>query len=156
MWWDGIASRLGSTWHSAKKGNEVETFERNNPITLPGTLSWHPQGMQVATAEPMRHQHESLSISKNSDGGRLIFARLFWPGYRASLNNKPLEVVAHRGFLVAIDLPANATGQLKIWFRPPALRLGLALAGIGLMLITLYLFIRSRILVEPKLAKKST
>jgi len=155
MWWDGIASRLGSTWHSAKKGNEVETFERNNPITLPGTLSWHPQGMQVATAEPMRHQHESLSISKNSDGGRLIFARLFWPGYRASLNNKPLEVVAHRGFLVAIDLPANATGQLKIWFRPPALRLGLALAGIGLMLITLYLFIRSRILVEPKLAKKS-
>jgi hypothetical protein len=153
MWWDGISSRLGPTWHSTRKGNEVETFERNNPTALPGTLSWHPQEIQVAASEPMKHQHEALSITKNPNGGLLVFARLFWPGYRASLNNKPLEVVAHRGFLVAINLPANATGQLRIWFRPPALRLGLGLAGIGLILLTLYPFIRSRIFIEPKLVK---
>ncbi len=141
MWWDEISSRLGPTWHSAGKGNEIETFERNTPITLPGTLSWHPQGMQVAETEPMKHQHESISIEKNAEGGQLIFARLFWPGYRATFNGKPLKVIAHRGFLVAVDLPPETTGRLDLWFRPPGLRLGLGFAGLGLAILMLYLLL---------------
>jgi hypothetical protein len=157
MWWDGIAPRLGATWHSVKKGNEVEIFERNTPITLPGTLSWHPKNIQLAAAKPLRNQHESLTIEKNPDGGRLIFARLFWPGYKASFNGEPLNVIAHRGFLVAIDLPANATGQLKIWFSPPGLLLGLGAAAAGLILLLLYLPTRSKILYStPNLLKKFT
>jgi hypothetical protein len=157
MWWDGIAPHLGTTWHSAKKGNEVEIFERNAPITLPGTLSWHPKNIQLAAAEPLRNQHESLTIKKNPDGGRLIFARLFWPGYKANFNGEPLNVIAHRGFLVAIDLPANTTGQLRIWFRPPGLLLGLGAATAGLMLFLLYLPTRSKILCRThNLLKKFT
>jgi len=155
MWWDGIAPRLEATWHSVKKGNEVEIFERNTPITLPGTLSWHPKNIQLAAAKPLRNQHESLTIEKNPDGGRLIFARLFWPGYKASFNGEPLEVIAHRGFLVAIDLPANATGQLKIWFRPPGLFLGLGAATAGLLLLLLYLPTRSKILYSTHNLLKS-
>ncbi len=154
MWWDGIASRLGPAWHSAGKGNEVETFERNNPITLPGTLSWHPPGMQIAETEPMKHQHESLSISKNTDGGRLVFARLFWPGYRASFNGEPIEVVAHRGFLVAVDLPPESTGRLELWFRPPGLYLGLGLASLGLVIVILYLLVRRYLPYKPRNLEK--
>ena len=142
MWREGIAAYLGPGWRSLGRGETVEKFERVVPLTLPGTLAWHPQKVRVDAPEPMRHQAESLSVLENAVGGRLIFARLFWPGYHASFNGKPLEVVAHRGFLVAVDLPPETTGRLDLWFRPPGLRLGFALAGLGLMLMLVYLLVR--------------
>jgi hypothetical protein len=145
MWRDALAPRLGPGWRSLGRGAAVETFARVDPILLPGTVSWLPRGMQVMAPEAARHQAESLTILANPQGGRLIFARLFWPGYRASLNGDPLPIIAHRGFLVAVDLPPGSTGQLKVWFRPPGLRLGFLLAGLGVVILIAFLWALTRL-----------
>ena len=68
------------------------------------------------------------SVRYRSDGpGRMLFARLAWPGYTATIDGREVEVEAPAG-LVAVDLPAGS-GTLELRHTTPGLRLGVLTAA---------------------------
>lgn len=67
-------------------------------------------------------------------GGRVTFARLLWPGYRATLDGRALEVDAVDDVFVSVTVPPgtdNAT--LEVTWRPPGMYLGAGLFALGLL-----------------------
>ncbi|WP_225732450.1 MULTISPECIES: hypothetical protein [unclassified Nocardia] len=79
-------------------------------------------------------------VRVNSDnGGRVVFARLGWPGYRATLNGKDLPFTVVAKSFVAVDIPAGTkNGDLELTWRPPGWRLGGVAILLGLIDLGLF------------------
>jgi uncharacterized membrane protein YfhO len=72
------------------------------------------------------------------DGGRLVFARLAWPGYEATVDGTPVTVESLDDMLVSVVVPARGDiAELRLEYRPPGHRLGLILALAGVLLACL-------------------
>jgi hypothetical protein len=61
-----------------------------------------------------------------------VFARVWFPGYYATQDGKPIDVQRHAGALVAVDLPRGAHGELVLHYRSPGF---LPLAGLGIVVL---------------------
>jgi uncharacterized membrane protein YfhO len=66
--------------------------------------------------------------------GLILFSRAWYPGYRAFLGGKELEVRVANGLQPAVFILAQADGELVLRFAPPSVRNGLLLALTGLSL----------------------
>nr|WP_232542217.1 hypothetical protein [Nocardia bovistercoris] len=75
----------------------------------------------------------------SATGGRVVFARLGWPGYRVTLDGKPIPYQLVAKTFVAVDIPAGTRdGDLRLTWYPPGRTLGaaailLALLGVGVL-----------------------
>lgn len=68
-----------------------------------------------------------------SDGGRVVFARLGWPGYRATLDGEPIPITTVAKSFVTIDVPAGTQdAELVLTWRPPGWKIGIVSAAAGL------------------------
>jgi hypothetical protein len=116
-----LRETLDETWRRAADGEHTATY-RHEPYDLPGLLSYAAPGVDVGR-EPacrLRHSRECIDVTVADDEpGRVVFARLWFPGYSATLDGTPVDVVAHDGVLVAVDLPAGARGELVVSYRSP-------------------------------------
>jgi hypothetical protein len=56
------------------------------------------------------------------------FARPWLPGYRATLDGEPLDVLRMDALMPAVVVPAGGRGRLELWYFPEALRRGLVIA----------------------------
>jgi hypothetical protein len=113
---------------------------------LPGSVSRLPPGVSLdlvsrsETAETFRFR-----TGPDYAGELVVFARAFYPGYRARVDGEQRPVSALQGILPAVSLPPGATGTLTLAFRPRSLDAGLALAAISLAaLATIALTARRR------------
>ncbi|WUV51355.1 YfhO family protein [Nocardia vinacea] len=86
-------------------------------------------------------------------GGRVVFARLAWPGYRATLNGHDTEIHTIADTFAAVDIPPGTRdGELILTWRPPGWKIGIAtaLAGLlGLGLLQWWYRRRDRVAPEP-------
>jgi uncharacterized membrane protein YfhO len=64
----------------------------------------------------------------------LVFSRAYFPGYRATLNGNRLAVTSLDGLAPTIELPAGQSGRVELVYRPRAVTLGGAIAGLTLVL----------------------
>lgn len=77
----------------------------------------------------------TCDVETTNDSAVLLPHYYFPVGWVASLNNKPIELVAGRRGLMEARLPAKAKGQIRVqWTMTPARQLGL-----GLSLATLFI-----------------
>ncbi|MEU0543665.1 hypothetical protein ABZ319_27725 [Nocardia sp. NPDC005978] len=68
----------------------------------------------------------------SADGGRIVFSRLAWPGYRVTLNGRELEHTEVAKTFLAVDIPAGTSNaDLEVSWMPPGWEISLAAAGIG-------------------------
>ncbi|MFG1797095.1 hypothetical protein [Nocardia sp. NPDC049149] len=66
-------------------------------------------------------------------GGPVVFARLGWPGYHATLNGRDIPTRLIAKTFLAVDIPAGTkNGDLEVSWRPPGWQLGVAAALLGL------------------------
>lgn len=123
-------------WDRVRDGRYITVFERRL-APLPGSVSHTPPGIEVRSAIRSGATHEYLTIAAapDSPGGRLMFARLWWPGYRATLDGVPVPVEPYRGFLVSVNLPPGRGGALELRYVPAGIVPGLGLAGAGVLLL---------------------
>lgn len=105
-------------WKEKALQNAVE-FERQKKIDLPGTLSWRPADLIVASPSAAGGSDETLTLEKGTHPGLLVFARLFYPGFHATLNGAPLNVRPVNDMLVGVEVPARAEGVMRLSFLPP-------------------------------------
>jgi hypothetical protein len=92
-------------------------------------------GVMVTQVAPSRDTAESMTVSSAS-GGLVVFSRLLWPGYTATLDGRVVPVGSVRGVFVTVRVPAGTqAARLSLSFRPPGMTLGLVLAALGVALL---------------------
>ena len=129
-------------WHFVNHPDPLAwILERNTPRPAQPGRVVASRGVVVTHAAPSSDTAESMTVSSAS-GGSVVFSRLLWPGYTATLNGRPLPVGSVRGVFVTVRLPAGThPSRLVLSFRPPGMTLGLVLAAMGVaLLITLIIF----------------
>lgn len=137
---DGFAAVAGPGW-TRHSGVAAELFERaGGGPALPGTLSAGPAGFQVDAATEGAASGRYAVASPG--GGRVVWARAWYPGYAATWNGAPLAVEVVNDFLVSAVIPAG-NGVLSLRYVPAGLLPGLALSALAaLALIGLMVFRR--------------
>ncbi|MGW6376594.1 hypothetical protein ACWFRB_11105 [Rhodococcus sp. NPDC055112] len=129
----------GWTWTSVPEpaASQVHVLERvDGPVSTQAGRVTAAVGTEVVP-ESAEVNSERLRVTA-PDGGSVVFARLAWPGYTATLNGAPLQTKGLGDMFLMVDLPPGTdNAELEITFRPPGQRLGFAAAGFGLTLIVI-------------------
>ncbi|MBF6329843.1 hypothetical protein [Nocardia transvalensis] len=124
----------------------IAVLERvNGPIsTVNGRVAVAKDVTATSVTETDTNSRVRVS---SASGGRVVFARLGWPGYRVTLNGKPIPFTTVAKSFVAVDIPAGTRdADLELTWRPPGWKIGTAtllagLAGIGVLQ---WMFVRAR------------
>ncbi len=134
----GFAIPIGPSeeWERVFASDEGEVFHRRRALAPVRALP----GQSFANAEirllENSRQHVVAEIIAAEPGKqvRVIFSRPYFPGYRATFDGVPLAVNAWHGLAPVVELPANSRGRLELTYRPRAVTLGGAIAGLTLLL----------------------
>lgn len=131
---DVLDRPLPAGWRWASVDDEVAVLERDEPLGWQtGHVAAAP-GVEV-TDTASRSTRASATVASPT-GGTVVFSRLAWPGYTATLDGVPVPVREVRGIFLAVDVPPGTSeAHLEVRFEPPGLRLGLALMGFGLLVL---------------------
>lgn len=128
---------LADNFTRVRKTKHTRIFDYDGSYSLPGLISWVSDKTQIAIASgcQFKHSRECIQLIQTpAQGGEIIFARLWFPGYKAYLDDQEIEVSAYKNFWVKVDLPNSAQGKLTLQYSPPGLELGLWLASLGALL----------------------
>jgi hypothetical protein len=119
-------------WSVATQDSLRTVWVRDSPLPYDGgRLSWASDGIDVVRDTGTGHT-ESVSFHASA-AGRLVFARLDWPGYTATLDGAPLTLRNGPAGLVSAQVPAG-DHELELRFRSPGLTAGLALFSAAALL----------------------
>ncbi|MFF3225112.1 hypothetical protein ACFYV7_20140 [Nocardia suismassiliense] len=81
------------------------------------------------------------------NGGRIVFSRLAWPGYRITLNGNEIPSTTVANTFLAVDIPAGTDrADLRATWRPPGWQVGIgtAVAGLAGVAVLQWAFLRQR------------
>ncbi len=93
----------------------------------PGSRLAAAPGVTVADAASTPTE-ERLRVSTGDGEGRLLFARLDWPGYTATLAGQQLPMVKTPEGLLEVEVPAGLTdAEVSVRFDVPGFRLAVPL-----------------------------
>ena len=115
-------------WRLTARLDTVSVFRRQPPREIGRITDIVGKG----TAHPVKVTNEQQTYDvSTSDGARLVFRDLYWPGYTASLDGVPLPVEPVSNEFVSVILPPGSAGELTVRFVPPGadLRLAMWLGG---------------------------
>src|SRR5262249_53603666 len=111
---------------------DIYRLDRRAEPGLPGSVAWVSPGVSISPTR-LGETSESYRVEVPPTGATIVFARPYSRGFRASLDNVPIEVSAARGILVSLRLPGGS-GSLRLDYWPRELSLGLLIAGLCLVL----------------------
>lgn len=98
-----------------------------------GSLSFIPPGVTAALLRfEDRQESWSVTLDDRYDGGPLVFARPWYPGYHVYLNGKEARVEQLDGIVPAVRLPAGFAGTVSVSFMPNVLILGVIISLLSL------------------------
>jgi len=136
---------VADQWRETPGSESWAVFERESRDVLPGTLSWHAPGIEIESTARFYETQEKFRITKNKSGGRIVFSRIYYPGYEARIDGTALSIEPLGDFLVSLDVPAGLVGEITLIYRPPMFVWG-AIAGlIGLVITVLTCFYLARL-----------
>jgi hypothetical protein len=129
----GLAAPRG--WRIAQQTPVVATLVRSDPRPAwPSSVSYASPNLALVPVGGSTATSERLAVSSVRGGeGRIVFARLPWRGYRITLGRRELEPRALGDALLAVTIPAGASGTLAVEFRPPGFTTAVWLALAALM-----------------------
>jgi hypothetical protein len=123
----------------------ISVLERTDGLI--STRDGRVAAAQGVTATSIGESDTTSRVRVSSpDGGRIVFARLGWPGYRATLDGREIPTTLVGKTFSAVDLPPGASGELELSWQPPGWWIGVAAALLGLLSLGLleWVYLRSR------------
>ncbi|EIE97495.1 hypothetical protein [Saccharomonospora glauca] len=127
-------------WRVGERDEVVTVLRRQAPPQWPNsTLTWASPGLDVTDATTVHGATGATGetvrfTATGSTEHRLVFARLAWPGYRATVNGVAVPVETTPAGLVTVTLPEGThTGLLELDWSPPGQSVGVASAGLGIL-----------------------
>jgi hypothetical protein len=126
-----VFDSLGDRWERTGRQGGFVRYERVQPT--PGRITWTGADVTAVEAVEVGPDDERYTVSWAAGDDTRVLTRIpWWPGYRATLDGRELDVEVVEDTVAAVDLPADGgSGELRIWFEPPARTIGLAAAGLG-------------------------
>ena len=118
-------------WSLATRDRLRTVWVRDEAIGYGGRLSWVSPGVDVLSDDGTGVSEEVRVQA--AEAGTLVFARLAWPGYSATLDGAPLDVREGPAGLLAVDVPAGLH-TVDIAFHTPGLSAGAAAVAAGALL----------------------
>ncbi len=111
----------------------IAVLERETgPISETNGAIAHTKNVTVAEASADGSTATARVTSKS--GGRIVFSRLAWPGYRITLNGTEIPHTTVSGAFLTVDIPARTDhAALSLTWIPPGWEFGLATATAGLI-----------------------
>ena len=115
-------------------------FGRRTPhlpvvLLVPGAGRGERYGQrEIADVEEGRN-HTSFVVRGGGPKALVVFRRPWLPGWRATIDGRPLPVLRAHMIMPAVEIPANAAGEVRLVYRPRALFRGGALAALALLIL---------------------
>ncbi len=109
-------------WRVAERDDDRTVLLREEPLPLPGRVTFASPGVEVLASEASA---QSETVQVTGTGGDIVFTRLAWPGYTATVNGAAVEAVAGWHGLLTVTVPPGPV-ELHIEYRVPGQRLGTA------------------------------
>jgi hypothetical protein len=132
-------------WSITDRTSYVTVFSRDEPLEFPeGRVSATGSAVEVTADEVVGKTAETVRFDSGSGDDRsIVFARLAWPGYSATIGGEPIPVAAGPAGLLEITVPPDIDGgELRIAFTPPGLVPGLIAFVIGLLTLVALALLR--------------
>jgi hypothetical protein len=134
----------GFTKVSTVGATAVFTHTRNAGSQT-STVSASTTGTTIGSGQAISDLTEQVEVTNSTpETGEVSFARMYWPGYTATLDGKPLEVRSLNGVLVSVAVPPRTSGTLQLSYWPPSWRTALPIAGFGLLALIVLPFLLGR------------
>ncbi len=124
----------------------ISVLERvDGPIS---TVNGRVSATKNATATSISETDTTSRVRVSAPaGGKVVFARLGWPGYRVTLDGKQIPITTVAKSFVAVDLPAGTqNAELVLTWRPPGWKIGIAALAAGIVGtgVLQWVYVRSR------------
>jgi putative flippase GtrA len=149
---DGLADQLRAThvvvqrrlrdvpevpagWRVSRRDRHVVVLSREAALPWPrGRLS-ASRDVQVLDDVRYGQRRETVRFGRTGDRAELVFARLAWPGYQATVDGRRVPVAATDAGLLVVRLPPDLRGgTLALSWSPPGFTAHLLLACAGALL----------------------
>jgi len=121
-------------WHVEEQSDVRTVWVRDEPLPYDGRVTWTTPGIEV-TGDLSAAQRETVDY-RADDHGRIVMARLAWPGYTATVDGQEIDVQNGPAGLVVLDVPAG-DHTVVLDYEPPGLHLGAAAAAAAALLVVL-------------------
>ncbi|GMA30619.1 GtrA family protein [Litorihabitans aurantiacus] len=83
------------------------------------TVSLATPGVEITGDRLVTDRVERVTVDNpTSEAGAVAFARMWWPGYTATLDGERLAVTDVDGVLVQVEVPAGASGEIELSYTP--------------------------------------
>ncbi|PTR24240.1 hypothetical protein C8K36_108256 [Rhodococcus sp. OK519] len=131
---DAAAGDPPPGWHVAYDTPVRVVWVRDEVLPEAGRMTWASPGI-VATTESSAPGREEIRFTAD-EAGRMVFARLAWPGYTATVDGSPVELSDGPAGLLAVDVPAG-DHTLVVEYATPGLKAGAVAAAAALVIVLL-------------------
>ncbi len=124
-------------WAVVEDSDRVTVFGRIGEVPFPGSRLAAVSG--EVTAEPIASSdtEDVVRVSTGETAGALQFARLAWPGYVATIDGEPVDVLENSQGLIEVPVGAQLSdAEVRIAFHVPGFRLAVALLALGAVAAT--------------------
>lgn len=119
----------------------VAGFDFRTKILLSGGEPERLTPGQDDTVELLQYEANEIRLrGKTENGGYLLLTDTDYPGWRAEINGKPVEIIRANGIFRAVKLPAGES-IVRFFYFPNSFRYGLAISGasvLGLLAAAIY------------------
>jgi hypothetical protein len=122
-------------WRISRRNRFVTVLDRITASPWRRATLSVAEGLSVASNVQYGQRQETVRFARQPGkrSVQLVFARLAWPGYEATVDGVAVPVGATSTGLVRVAIPAGMdAGSLRITWRPPGFVLSVALALLGL------------------------
>jgi len=129
-------------WNIQEQTDRVTVYVRDAPIPE-GRVTW--SDATIVEDRMVGSTGEDVRFEAAGNDSSVIFGRLAWPGYHATIDGQSVPVETGPAGLLEVQIPDGVTtGTLELRFTPPGLWVGAACAGVGLAALVVLILVRSR------------
>ncbi|WP_305093452.1 hypothetical protein [Prescottella sp. R16] len=121
-------------WHVVYDTPIRVVWVRDEILPEAGRATWSSPGVAVTTESSSTGREEIRVSAENA--GRVVFARLAWPGYTATIDGHAVDLPDGPAGLLAVDVPAGEH-TVVVEYAAPGLRLGSAAALAAFVVVLL-------------------
>ncbi len=137
--------------HKPVRNQFVDFFIKSNFVFRASVSYLSPNLFNFSVLEDKRIR-EKYKVSSN-DAGIMTFSRVFWHGYKVTLNGEALEVLPQDGIL-KVNIPAGIKdGIIELSYFPRSWHYSLWIALVGIILLITILFLNWKYRIEKDLSK---
>ena len=93
--------------------------------------------------------HKKIYSIKSNKPGFVVFSEMFYPGWKAEINNKEVDLYKVNFILRGLFIP-KGTNQIKFYFEPSSLKYGSLFQILSIIVLAALIFYSSKKLILSK------